>query len=134
MVLALLVYDWLLCLDNEVRFIWNWRSRGVTISLIVYALSRYTWLIQNSISIATIYPMSDLVRHYLTVNTIVPSDVLFVVYLDVRGHCPQITCRLLHPFPPNSCRAGVWAGTTMATLGFIASSSACELLLISYLC
>ena len=62
-VLALLVYDWFLCLGQEVRFIWTWRSRGVTLASLVYAFSRYGWLIQNLLSVATLNPISDLVRH-----------------------------------------------------------------------
>ncbi|KAI1786614.1 hypothetical protein LXA43DRAFT_1109322 [Ganoderma leucocontextum] len=56
---TILVYDWLLCLDEEVRFMWNGRS-GVTVSWLVYGLSRYALLIQNLLGLATIYPMSDL--------------------------------------------------------------------------
>ncbi|KAI1786610.1 hypothetical protein LXA43DRAFT_1099008 [Ganoderma leucocontextum] len=56
---VILVYDWLLCFGEEVRFIWNGRS-GVTVSWLVYGLSRYALLIQNLLGLATIYPMSDL--------------------------------------------------------------------------
>ncbi|KAI1782330.1 hypothetical protein LXA43DRAFT_957545, partial [Ganoderma leucocontextum] len=58
-VCALLVYDWLLCLSQEVRFIWNWRS-GVTISSLLYVISRYMMLVYSFLSLATIHPMSDL--------------------------------------------------------------------------
>ncbi|KAI1786647.1 hypothetical protein LXA43DRAFT_1099039 [Ganoderma leucocontextum] len=56
---AILVYDWFLCLDQEVRFIWNWRSKLTGPSL-VYALSRYAVLTQSLLIVASNYPMSDL--------------------------------------------------------------------------
>ncbi|KAI1784396.1 hypothetical protein LXA43DRAFT_1066798 [Ganoderma leucocontextum] len=57
---AILVYDWFLCLSQEVRFIWNWHST-VTSSSLVYALSRYAVLIEFLLVLATNYPMSDLI-------------------------------------------------------------------------
>ncbi|KAM5543377.1 hypothetical protein V8D89_002962 [Ganoderma adspersum] len=62
-IFSLLVYDWLLCFSQEVRLIWTWRSRRVTVASLVYIFSRYTWLIESLLSVATIYPMSDL-RYY----------------------------------------------------------------------
>ncbi|KAM5545101.1 hypothetical protein V8D89_001212 [Ganoderma adspersum] len=55
---ALLVYDWLLCLHLEVRYIWKWRAR-VTLSTLVYTCSRYGMLLHNLLVVATVYPMSD---------------------------------------------------------------------------
>ncbi|KAM5545111.1 hypothetical protein V8D89_001222 [Ganoderma adspersum] len=59
---SLFTYDWLLCLGEEIRFIWNWRSRGVTISSLVYAFSRYAWLIVSILPVMTMYPMSNLLQ------------------------------------------------------------------------
>ena len=59
--LALLIYDWLLCIGDEVMFVWNWHSRA-TGSWLVYTFSRYAVLVSNILSILTTYPMSDLVR------------------------------------------------------------------------
>lgn len=73
MVLVLVIYDWLLYFGREVRFIWNWRSRGVTISTLVYTLSRYPFIIKMLLVIMTIYPMLDLVRP-LAARTTVSSD------------------------------------------------------------
>ncbi|KAI1782262.1 hypothetical protein LXA43DRAFT_1104450 [Ganoderma leucocontextum] len=56
---AILIYDWFLCLGQEVRFIWNWHSKVASSSL-VYAFSRYAVLIQLLLTVATNYPMSDL--------------------------------------------------------------------------
>ncbi|KAM5545062.1 hypothetical protein V8D89_001173 [Ganoderma adspersum] len=55
---ALVVYDWLLCLSQEVKFMWNGHSK-VTASLLVYAFSRYSIFTQVVLSIATNFPMSD---------------------------------------------------------------------------
>ncbi|KAI1786620.1 hypothetical protein LXA43DRAFT_1099016 [Ganoderma leucocontextum] len=55
----ILVYDWLLCLGQEVRYIWNWDS-GLTGTSLVYALSRYMLLIQTFLAVVTNYQMSDL--------------------------------------------------------------------------
>ena len=62
-VLALIVYEWLLCIHQEVTFIWNWHSRGVTLSWLVYALSRYAMLIELLLMVASTFPLSDLVCH-----------------------------------------------------------------------
>ena len=56
---GLLVYDWLLCLDQEIRFIWTWRSRGITLVSLVYLFSRYAMIAQMLLTIMTTYPMSD---------------------------------------------------------------------------
>ena len=57
----ILVYDWILCFDDEVRFVWKSDS-GVTGTSLVYLLSRYMLLIQTFLAVVTAYPMSDLVR------------------------------------------------------------------------
>ncbi|KAI1781600.1 hypothetical protein LXA43DRAFT_671243 [Ganoderma leucocontextum] len=57
---AILIYDWTLCLGQEVRFIWGWHSKVIS-SALVYALSRYALLVTNLLAVATNYPMSDLV-------------------------------------------------------------------------
>ena len=82
--LALVVYDWLLCFDQEVKYMWNRRSGG-TISLLVYAFSRYMSIINFLLGVITIYPMSDLVRDDLTTN---------VVLFDSPRHC---LCRGTRP-------------------------------------
>ncbi|KAM5545102.1 hypothetical protein V8D89_001213 [Ganoderma adspersum] len=60
-VAMLVVYDWLLCLGEEVTFIWKWRSLGgFNLSFLVYAFSRYGILIQMLLTVASNFPMSDL--------------------------------------------------------------------------
>lgn len=52
-----------MCLDEEVAFIWKWRSRGgVTVPSLVYAFTRYGLLIEMLLAVGTNFPMSDLVR------------------------------------------------------------------------
>ena len=86
--LALVFYEWLLCLGQEVRFIWKWRSGAVTISSLVYASSRYAFLIQLFLSVLTIYPVSDLVRH-LTITPVSIHELATVYISEVHG------CRVL---------------------------------------
>ncbi|KAM5543652.1 hypothetical protein V8D89_002903 [Ganoderma adspersum] len=57
---AFVIYDWLLCLGQEVKFIWGGRSR-FTVASVVYAFSRYAIIIQNLMAIVTSFPMSDIV-------------------------------------------------------------------------
>ena len=127
---ALLVYDWLLCLGQEIRFIWTWRSRKFTLSSLVYALSRYTPLISNILAVTTVYPMSDLVRNLVT-DTI-SSDSLINTYATRAEvtylYRPLPQCPL-HMACCYSCRAIVGTGITMEVLGVIASSGELKLLL-----
>ncbi|KAM5545119.1 hypothetical protein V8D89_001230 [Ganoderma adspersum] len=59
---VILIYDWILCLDDEVRFVWKSDS-GVTGTSLVYLLSRYMLLIQTFLAVVTAYPMSDLLSN-----------------------------------------------------------------------
>ena len=81
MVVALLIYDWLLCFDQEVEFIWNWCSQRLIISSLVYGFSRYALLIMNILTAVTTTPMSDLVRHLATMT--VPPKALTIEYIEV---------------------------------------------------
>ncbi|PIL32651.1 hypothetical protein GSI_05355 [Ganoderma sinense ZZ0214-1] len=49
---AIFLYDWLLCLDQEIRLIWKWQI-GVTIFSLLYALSRYALLMQSILAVAS---------------------------------------------------------------------------------
>lgn len=74
---ALLVYDWLLCLGEEVQFIWTWPSR-VTGSSLVYAFTRYAVLTSNLLSVMTTFPISETVGYVaitLTLYGLITSDV-----------------------------------------------------------
>ena len=62
----ILIYDWILCFDDEVRFVWKSDS-GVTGTSLVYLCSRYMLLIQTFLAVVTAYPMSDLVRTHSSV-------------------------------------------------------------------
>ena len=59
--LALLAYDWFLCLGEESRLVWKGFGK-ITGSSLVYVLSRYMILIQTFLAVMTNYPMSNLVR------------------------------------------------------------------------
>ena len=62
--LVIAVYDWLLCLGQEVRFVRTQRpGPGVTLWWLVYALSRYSQLIYAVLTVTMINPVSDSVRN-----------------------------------------------------------------------
>ena len=127
MVVALVVYDWLLCFSQEVSLIWTWRSRGVTVAFLVYVFSRYTWLIESLLGVATIYPMSDLVRRLTTTVSslfLILSPCLYPEVLP-RDHILTITeLPLLYLLRHNnSCRANVWIQSATGTMNLIAISS-----------
>lgn len=84
--LALLVYDWFLCLGQEVRFIWKWHTK-ITGTSLVYAFSRYAVLMLTLLSVATNYPMSDLVRSLAPPLSL---DTLNIVYVEVP-HRPRLS-------------------------------------------
>lgn len=88
--LALLVYDWLLCLDYEARLIWNWHSR-VAGSSLLYAFSRYAVLMSNFLSILTAYPLSDSVCSF-PVTLILCT--LIVASAEVYAH--RLSLKELH--------------------------------------
>ncbi|KAI1784504.1 hypothetical protein LXA43DRAFT_1066686 [Ganoderma leucocontextum] len=118
----ILVYDWLLCLGQEVIFIWNWQSK-VTGPSLVYAFSRYATVIQMLLAFATNYLMSDLavllvmgtiassafsaLRAYALSNrniwltaiiillTLPPIAMIISVSLGISGAHYQLTAELL---------------------------------------
>ncbi|KAM5543368.1 hypothetical protein V8D89_002953 [Ganoderma adspersum] len=69
---AILFYDWLLCLDQEVTCIWK-AAGDLNAGSLVYALSRYPMIIGLVINTATVFPLS------LSVS-IVPHSCRFVVF------------------------------------------------------
>ena len=63
---AILMYDWLIRIDDEVRLFWRFRKgHKPPLAVLTYALSRYAPIIQFSILVRSIYPMFELVifRH-----------------------------------------------------------------------
>lgn len=81
MSVALLVYDWLLCLGQEVNLIWDWPS-GIGVFSVLYGLSRYTALIALLVRTATIHSMSDRVRD---VSVTSPFYQLITTHIEVSG-------------------------------------------------
>lgn len=63
---ALVVFDWLVCLGQEIALIWNWPNGRATGPTLVYAFSRYMLLIQTVLAVTTNYQMSDTVRRTTT--------------------------------------------------------------------
>ena len=59
---ALLLYDWLLCFDQEVACIWR-ASGGLNAGSLVYALSRFPLTMGMVFTTATIFPLSVLVSN-----------------------------------------------------------------------
>ncbi|KAM5543382.1 hypothetical protein V8D89_002967 [Ganoderma adspersum] len=88
LVSALLFYDWLLCLGQEVTLMWKWHS-GVTVSTAVYAFSRYGLLIERFLQVATIYPMSDrscAANTWAQVATQIMSITAFSAFSGLRAY------------------------------------------------
>ncbi len=81
-ILVILIYDWFLCLGDEVKVMWNSDS-GFTSTSLVYAFSRYMLLIQTVLAVVTNYPMSDLVRTSATVIMCLSAEGLTDVRLEV---------------------------------------------------
>ena len=58
---AITVWDWLLCFDQEVSLIWT-SLRSVKVSSVIYLLSRYTMIISEVTTIPSAGPTSLLVN------------------------------------------------------------------------
>ncbi|KAM5533764.1 hypothetical protein V8D89_012539 [Ganoderma adspersum] len=57
---ALVVYDWLINLDEEIRCFWTFRKGGrLNAAVILYGLSRYPIMLLAILLLQTVYPMSD---------------------------------------------------------------------------
>ncbi|KAM5545123.1 hypothetical protein V8D89_001234, partial [Ganoderma adspersum] len=53
-----LLYDWLICLDQEVACIWK-AVGGINAGSIVYTLSRFPLMMGIVLTTTTIYPLSS---------------------------------------------------------------------------
>lgn len=68
MYLALVVYDWLINLDEEIRCFWDFRKGRckLNIGVLLYGLSRYPPIIHLALGVQTNLPISSTVcSHYL---------------------------------------------------------------------
>ena len=54
---VIMLYDWLVCLDQEVACIWK-PAGGLNAGFLVYALSRFPVIMSVVFSTATILPLS----------------------------------------------------------------------------
>lgn len=68
---AILLYDWILCLDREMTSIWK-SAGGFNAGVLVYMLSRYASISSTVFSTTSILPLSLLVRsmtpHFRTIT------------------------------------------------------------------
>lgn len=61
--LALVVYDWLISLDEEIHSFWDLRKgRKLTAAAVIYGITRYPLIIANILVLQTAFPMSETVR------------------------------------------------------------------------
>ncbi|KAI0640875.1 hypothetical protein C8Q79DRAFT_1014717 [Trametes meyenii] len=89
---VILIYDWLLTLDMEIRLVWGSRKN---LTSILYLLGRYIKPLLNIMGIVWIFPISDEVstrRAYVTIllhvaeaATILPG-VVWAVFSAVRAY------------------------------------------------
>ncbi|PIL23493.1 hypothetical protein GSI_14804 [Ganoderma sinense ZZ0214-1] len=57
---ALVSYDWLINLDKEIQYFWDYRKgRKLTAAALLYGLSRYPAIIGEVLQLQTAFPMSD---------------------------------------------------------------------------
>ena len=60
--LAFVSYDWLISLDKEIQYFWDYRKgRKLTAAALLYGLSRYPAIIGTALQVQTVFPLSDMV-------------------------------------------------------------------------
>ncbi|KAI1781653.1 hypothetical protein LXA43DRAFT_647292 [Ganoderma leucocontextum] len=60
--LAFLVYDWLISLDEEIRWFWDFRKgRRLTAAALLYGITRYCAIIGQVLVVLTVFRMSETV-------------------------------------------------------------------------
>ena len=76
MSIALVVYDWLINLDDEIRCFWAFKEGRPRLKAgtVLYALSRYATIFQLILSVWTDIPMSS------TVRAVFPPLDLFLIW------------------------------------------------------
>ncbi len=71
--LAFVSYDWLLNLDKEIQYFWDYREgRKLTAAAFLYGLSRYPAIIGAILQLQTVFPLSDNVSFLLPVRRSTP--------------------------------------------------------------
>lgn len=86
---ALVVFDWLINLDEEIRWLWNFRKGGkFNAAALLYGLSRYPTILLAILDLQTIFPMSNTVGpqspcmmpcHRCLTGTYLHSDVCYKI-------------------------------------------------------
>ena len=67
---ALVVYDWLINLDEEFRCFWTFRKGRVQpVATLLYIISRYLSTVIEVLEAQTVVPLSDMVRAILGPGT-----------------------------------------------------------------
>lgn len=62
---ALVLYEWLITLDEEINSIWHFRNAyKFNVAALLYGLSRYPMMINQLLSLLTWFPMSDMASAY----------------------------------------------------------------------
>ena len=69
--LALVIYDWLINLDEEFRCFWTSRKGRVQpVAALLYIISRYLSIVIEVLEAQTVVPLSDIVRAILGPGTL----------------------------------------------------------------
>ncbi|PIL23403.1 hypothetical protein GSI_14714 [Ganoderma sinense ZZ0214-1] len=59
--LAFVVYDWLINLDEEIRYFWTFRKGGIPlVAALLYVLSRYLIIVMAVLQVQSIAPLSEM--------------------------------------------------------------------------
>ena len=123
---AMLLYDWVLCLDQEVACIWKARG-GLNAGSLVYALSRFSLIFGMVSNTATIFPMSPLVSSRVHCQSRIP-----VVYpptevnTTTRGVVPLPQVTILKLIIPHSCSFAIRTQSFFILLSRLSICSACS--------
>ncbi|KAM5536834.1 hypothetical protein V8D89_009552 [Ganoderma adspersum] len=94
--LALLVYDWFLCLDQEITFIWNWNSKITSTSLVCRAVI-WTQLVATILGTMACSAFSG-IRAYALSNRNVWLTAI-IILLALPPTAMRIRLELSFPYP-----------------------------------
>ncbi|EIW57012.1 uncharacterized protein TRAVEDRAFT_49821 [Trametes versicolor FP-101664 SS1] len=83
LIATLLVYDALLCVDMEVRYVWRAPKASRKLSRLLYIYNRYMSILWNLLSLGTIGAISDTVHILGTPETVPPSRCTALNWLDI---------------------------------------------------
>ena len=59
---VLVFYDWLINLDEEIHYFWDFRKgRKLTAAAVIYGMTRYPLIVMSILELQTSFPMSETV-------------------------------------------------------------------------